>query len=261
MMVPSGMPAYGRFLNPVDAYRLADDQEAIWRWADVAARNNVTLDSETEWRDITANGTADAWPDGWQARWPNEGWIDPVLLASFVPALRAHTARPDEITIAVWDGWGFGASSAILYAASTDEAETTPELNTDRFERRRRATDPRLVAMDQFDHGAYKRAMRREVREFSEPRFDLPDRRYALGSTSLDELAQPDWPHRAGLGWAPDDAMGIMPQLIWPADETWCLSIEVDAPFTVVAGPLELVRGLLALPGIEGQAIGEPRYR
>ncbi|WP_426516114.1 hypothetical protein ACPPVQ_15935 [Diaminobutyricibacter sp. McL0618] len=254
------MPAYARILNPVDAYHLSDDHEAIWRWADVAARNNVRLDSASEWRDITANGTADAWPDGWQARWPDEGRIDPALLASFVPALRSHTARPDEITVAVWEGWGFGASSVALYTAFDDEAENAPEPIPDPIEQKRQATDPRLEAMDRFESGAYERAMRGEVREFGEPRFDLPARRYALGSTSLDELARPDWPHHAGLGWAPDDETGIMPQLIWPADETWCLSIEVDAPYTVVAGPRELVRELLALPGIEGQAIREPRY-
>ena len=260
MMVPSGMAAYARILNPVDAFRLDDDQEATWRWADVAARNNVTLDSASEWLDITLDDTANAWPDGWQVRWPDEGRIDPALLASFVPALRAHTTRPDDITLAVWEGWGFGASSVSVYVAFDGEKNPASEPVTDPREPRHQAIDPRLVAMAEFDGGAYKRARRGEVREFGEPRFDLPHRRYALGATNLDELARPDWPRRAGLGWAPDDETGIMPQLIWPADETWCLSIEVDAPYTVVAGPRELVRELLTLDGIEGHSIREPRY-
>lgn len=262
MMVPSGMPAYARVLHPVDAHNDADDREEVWSWADVAARNDVTLDSTTEWLDITRERTAEQWTDGWSIAEPHEGWIDPALLASFVPALRAHTGNADAITVAVWEGWGFGASSMGTYAIFSDDVDSDPELpHDDPIERTLRATDPRLVAMDDFEHGAFERAMRGQVQEFSEPRFDLPDRRYVLGSTSLDALARPDWPYGAGLGWVPGDIDGIMPQLIWPADEAWCLSIEVDAPYTVVAGPRELIREILALPGVEGQTMQEPHYR
>jgi len=258
MMVPSGMPAYARVLHPIDAYREADGREQAWRWADVASRNEVTLDSSSEWFDITRDGTAEEWRDGWRVSRPHEGWIDPALLASFVPALLAHTSAADEITVAVWEGWGFGVSSMGTYAVLSDGVESDPEPTPDPIEEKLRATEPRLVAMDEFEHGAFERAMRGQFQEFEEPRFDLPHRRYVLGSTSLDALAQPDWPYRAGLGWTAGDVNGIMPQLIWPADEAWCLSIEVDAPYTVVAGPRELIRDILALPEVEGQAIREP---
>jgi hypothetical protein len=81
-----------------------------------------------------------------------------------------------------------------------------------------------------------------------------------LGSTSLTTLADPEWVYTSGLGWAPGDVDGAMPQLIWSADEDWCLAIEVDAPYTVVGGSADLVRALLSTPGVEGHAIRDPDY-
>lgn len=263
MMVPSGMPAYARILHPVDAYRDADDSAQVWSWSDVAVRNGATVDDSSEWWDITGDGMAEEWSDGWAVSEPNHGAIAPALLSSFVPALAAHTERGDDITVAVWEGWGFaGPSEPSTYFSVAVDGDTADQ--SDPFlaigEERRKATDPRLIAMDEFEGGAYERAVRGEdVGEFPSPRFDLPDRRYALGSTTLVDLAKAEWPFRSGLGWVQGDLGGTMPQLIWPADETWCISIEVDAPYTVVAGPHELVRALLALPGVEGHAIREPR--
>src|SRR4051794_17470333 len=100
LMVPTGIEAYARFLNPVEAYRLDNDMRARWRWSDVAERNGRELDSTSEWLDIAAGAEEEQWPDGWHVSRPDEGSIEPALLAAFVPSLRAQTQRPDHIFLA-----------------------------------------------------------------------------------------------------------------------------------------------------------------
>ncbi|WP_348787721.1 hypothetical protein [Leifsonia sp. NPDC080035] len=269
-MVPTGMPAYGRILHP--AYESNDDgEERSVRWAELATRTGTTVDGDTQWWDISPDGgSGQTKSDGWWLNPPQDGWIDPALLRAFVPVLWSHTRTPEDITVGVWEGWGLTAVSTSLFfvgdAESDAGADVEVELDRLRSEaedhqrRRLEATSPRLLRMQEFDGTVWERAVAGDVSEFPYPRFDLPDRTYVLGATTLDDLASPDWPYRSGLGWLPGDRDGIMPQLIWPADRSWCLSIEVDAPWTVVAGAPELVAELLSLPGIEGHAIGDP-YR
>lgn len=261
MMVPSDMPAYARILHPVFAYRAADETIQMWRWEDVAARNSVVMDAASQWSDITAEGAKEEWPDGWSVGCPIDGQIDPDFLASIVPTLAAHTSRPDDITLGVWEGWGFGGAGTVLYRSTWDDDDASPEPAQDPIAAERAATDPRLIEMDEFGRSAFSRYQRTGVvPEFRLPLLELPDRRYVLGSTTLTDLADPEWVYASGLGWAPEGIGGTMPQLIWPADEAWCVSIEVDAPYTVVAGSVEFVRALLSASSVEGHAIREPDY-
>ncbi|RFA12848.1 hypothetical protein B7R22_14450 [Subtercola boreus] len=84
----------------------------------------------------------------------------------------------------------------------------------------------------------------------------LPGRDYVLRAGSLGELADPDWPWRAGIAWR-EPFEGPMPQLIWPADHAWLVASEIDWDSTIVAGPRTLVDALLTLPVIESLEVGE----
>lgn len=243
-MVPSGMPAYARILHPVTAWppmraiesvKLGGTPE-LWSWADVAAHYQKPWDSSSEWSDIVDQHSA----AGWEIHKPHDGWIDPLLLASLVPALRAHTSTPAAITLAVWEGWGFAPQRSFPTLG--------PPVGS-------QYTDATLLAMNEFDRTEIARAQGGDLSEFPLPRFVLPDRRYVLGDSSLSALEDPNWPHDAGLGWEPGDVDGVMPQLIWPADKSWCISVEVDAPYTIVAGARSLIAELLAMPDLESQVL------
>jgi hypothetical protein len=41
------------------------------------------------------------------------------------------------------------------------------------------------------------------------------------------------------------------PNLLWPADRSWCLATEIDFDSTLIGGPQELIDALLQCPGLE----------
>ncbi len=47
------------------------------------------------------------------------------------------------------------------------------------------------------------------------------------------------------------------PNLLWPADRSWCLASEIDSDSTLVAGPVELIDAVLAASDLEAWEVVE----
>lgn len=92
--------------------------------------------------------------------------------------------------------------------------------------------------------------------ELHGPRLEWPDREMVLVTTSIDELADPTWSERAGIG-VEQGMSDIGPQLLWPADRSWVLASEIDWDSTVVAGSRSLVEAVLADGRFEAFEVGE----
>src|SRR6476619_3990082 len=77
------------------------------------------------------------------------------------------------------------------------------------------------------------------------PRLRLHCRDYLLFTGSLSAAAS--------MGWhaAPEWVVPQSPNLFWPHDRSWCVATEIDLDSTLVAGTDELVRAVLAAPGLE----------
>jgi hypothetical protein len=60
----------------------------------------------------------------------------------------------------------------------------------------------------------------------------------------------------AGLGATNDDD-GVMPQLLWPADQSWVVASEIDWDSTIVAGSRGLIDAVLADPALEAFEVDE----
>lgn len=133
----TGFEAYARVLHPVPAHRedrTATDQwgdhpvleTTTWRWANVAARTGGTLDPTTRWSLVTGvDDESDvSFPDGWRIGPPDEGRLDPEVLAVLVGHLAAATSTPEDLVAAVWDGWGdLNGSSTMVVAWQSVEGE------------------------------------------------------------------------------------------------------------------------------------------
>ncbi|MBB5915961.1 hypothetical protein BJY24_004873 [Nocardia transvalensis] len=250
----TGFDAYARILHPVEATRRhatgTDEwgnpeivEEAMWPWAEVAARNGRVMHPLVQWRSLTDNEdeAAMSFDDGWEVGQTVEGWFHPRLLAALSVHLRAATTAPEEVTAGVWNGFGeLNSSSSALFVASTD---SDPQS----VERERARIEAELAA-----------SVAPEVRRAMEtgPFLRWPGRDFMLFDTSLSELAEPSWVHAAGLGWT-SDFPGVMPQLLWPADHAWVVASEIDFDSTIVAGPRTLIDAVLADDRFEAFPIAE----
>lgn len=178
--------------------------------------------------------------DGWEVNAPQEGFLDPEVLSILVESLAEPGQHTEDATIAIWDGWSELTGTASRYFRFEPDGRTTdfgaePESS---------------VSTEIKDH------MERVARQFLLPNravagvFELPHRTYVLMQGSLDELTDPTWPERAGIGWSRTTG-GVMPQLVWPADASWCIGTDIDFDFTIVGGTREAVDRVLGLPDVE----------
>jgi hypothetical protein len=77
------------------------------------------------------------------------------------------------------------------------------------------------------------------------PRLHLPHRDYLLFRGQLADLLHLGWTYPGGT----HDLQS--PNLMWPADRSWCVATEIDFDSTLVGGTEELVESLLATDGLE----------
>ncbi len=250
----TGFEAYARILHPVEAIRrdatITDEwgnpaivAEAMWPWAEVAARNGRVMHPLVQWRRLTddEDEAAMSFDDGWEVGQTVEGWFDPKLLAALGVHLRAATEAPEQVTAGVWNGFGeLNTPSDAVFVAATDG-------DPQDVERERARIDAELVA-----------SVAPEVRRAVEagPFLRWPGRDFLLFDTDLAELADPGWVYAAGLGWT-SDFPGVTPQLLWPADHAWVVASEIDFDSTIVAGSRALIDAVSADNSFEVFEIAE----
>jgi hypothetical protein len=253
---PAGFGAYARIFHPFHAGRATVDIEVEWTWAELARRTGRTMHPLAQAANLLGSDGATTVGD-WEVGFPEFGLLQPESLAALIDPLRAATSTPDDVTIGIWDGWGelntsggsvfgwFPADDPPEVAAAAQEA-----MEREFREQRVAAVDPDVAkAVNSGSLGEGHRLL-----------LQLPGRDYALLATTLDELADPDWPYSAGIGWRREytrfGAAGPMPQLIWPADQAWCVASEIDFDSTVVGGSRTLIDAVLS-SGLEALAVPE----
>ena len=253
-VVPHGFEAYARILHPISGMRFDLDEShqdqwgrppvidsAEWTWTQVAARTGRTIHPLVQSRNLFERDPEPAL-DGWRLDHARVGHLDPTRLSYLVDAFRLATTTPHDVTAAVWVGWGSFHDGAVAYLTFSDEVDSTTD-QTDRF----------ITAQ----HDSVSDAVRAAVRNSPNGTLDLPDREYLLFTTTLDELADPTWTQRAGIGGnALTGSPGESPQLLWPADHTWCLATEIDFDSTLVGGSRDLIDRVLATESLETFEVG-----
>ncbi|UOE42946.1 hypothetical protein [Agromyces larvae] len=253
VVVPRGFEAYARVFHPIGVQRPVgltwDDVRAggwpdSWErrsttWAAAAADAGLTWHPLFQWervRDTDPDrGSWNGVPvsQGWRVDSPEQGRLEPELLASITAVLARHTATPDSGCAAVWEGWGGLFGRGVVRLALVDSADD---------ERGRVvSTTPPAVLGSEVEDG---------------PRLSLPMREHVLFDAGVAEFADASWPTRAP--WiAEPELRGESPSLIWPDDLAWVLVSEIDFDSTVVGGTAACIADLLAVPGIEAAEIPE----
>lgn len=245
------------------------------RWADAAAAFGTELHGTAQWGAIVrARGTdwnPDAWqithsPDGWQFDAPFEGQLEAAALSTVAEIAANHTRTPDDLFIALWDGWGgivggmAHGPARVVMTLSSEEDRTDSAMDvgggTDlEFRAQSTGYERAPVGPPTWHPGILSD-------EISQgPRLSLLNRDYVLfrgGAADLSagwELTAPwrdRWPEELGF-----PARAESPSIVWPADREWIVVSEVDWDSTIVAGSSALQRALCTDPRIEALGLRE----
>ncbi|KGM15762.1 hypothetical protein N867_05840 [Actinotalea fermentans ATCC 43279 = JCM 9966 = DSM 3133] len=218
-LVPRGLAAYARVLH-----RASDGAGGLRRWADVAAAHGTVVHPLAQfWRLV--RWTGEPWAVQGQGDWGSmDGQLDAEQLPALLDVLAAHTdgGADAEVIAALWEGYGWiqggGAVSVLSAGPVTPTVEPPPP------------------------------AFGREV--MAAPRLELPGRAYLLFRGPMRGV-QPFFAAGQSGFW------GQTPNLLWPADRTWCVATEIDLDSTVVGGPRALVDAVLADPVLEAFEVHE----
>ncbi|WP_432489147.1 hypothetical protein [Kineococcus sp. SYSU DK018] len=229
--VPRGYAAYARVLHPVNPEPAAEPTT----WAGVCARTGRTAHALMQWESITtpAPGTVGL-PLSGEGRWDEvqveRGCLAPQALSPLLDVLAPFTADhdgPQACHHALWEGWGWLAGTNTLVVAFRDGPGPHPRT-------------PVWTELPEVVEDA-----------LNAPRLSLPGREYLLFAGPL---------HAAlGMGDRVTDDWFLpqSPNLLWPADRSWCLASEIDFDSTLIGGPAELIAAVLAAPGLEAWPVDE----
>lgn len=259
--VGTGFEAYARILHPIPSRRFDLDpshrdrhgirhilEETTWRWAEVARRNGRKMHPLVQWRRLTDDDTRTTFDDAWDLEQAREGFIEPGLLAQLAVYLADSTATPDDLTVGIWEGWGALHADGVVFTESgRPNAEAQAAYETEA--RARIALEVQHVLGQPRRRPS--RLFRRRTERPNPSLLGLPERRYVLFTTSVDELRDPTWPIAAGIGWS-ESRSGVMPQLVWPRDAAWCIATEIDFGFTLIGGTREAIDHILGSDTLEG---------
>jgi hypothetical protein len=172
-------------------------------------------------------------PGGWDLDAPAPGYLEPELLAVLMAVARGAASPAAPLTVGLWSGWDVAGADLVPF---TRAGASDRERRTARDEvgsAHAAAVDPEVALA--LAVGPY---------------LELPGRRYVLLDATADELTDPAWPLRAGIGWL-GGIPGPMPQLIWPRDRAWFVSSEIDFDSTIVGGTRAFIDAVLAEPALE----------
>lgn len=248
----AGFEAYARILHPVPATRVdlsvADEwgmhpvlEESRWPWSRVAQRQGLTMHPLVQWNRLADIHEGVEFADGWRVGQTCEGRLDLDLLAGLMERLERATSTPEDLVAGFWNGWGElrGQGWSVYTEGRGPRAWLARRLGQS-------AAGPPWVPV------------RPEVQDAAlhGPWLDWPDREMVLFATSTEELVDPTWAERAGIG-VQSGGSDLGPQLLWPDDHAWVVASEIDWDSTILAGSRALIAGVLADARFEAFEVDE----
>ncbi|WP_432483482.1 hypothetical protein [Kineococcus esterisolvens] len=228
--VPSGYATYARVLHPVDPRPAAEPTT----WAGVCERTGRTAHALMQWEAITTPAAGAELPTSREGRWGEvrveRGSLHPRVLEALLDVLAPFTGDrtgQQECYQALWEGWGWlTGASALVLAFSEGPGPHAPEPVP--------ATPPDVLE-----------------EALNAPRLPLPGRDHVLLTGPLHAALATG--HQVTDDWFSPQS----PNLLWPADRSWCLASEIDFDSTLIGGPAQLIDAILAAPAVEAWAVGE----
>jgi len=117
-IIPEGFEAYARLFHP--AIRIENGDEVVVRWSEVAEANGRKVHAEMQWPNISGvrGHSGESSPGMWDHE-PDVGSLPVQYVNRVTDLLSRHTATPDRVWFAVWEGFGAlrirPGGTAVLY--------------------------------------------------------------------------------------------------------------------------------------------------
>lgn len=249
--IPRGYDAYARVLHPSTISELRghlpdgglDVVERPIPWAEVAELRGTRFHPAAQWASLAGSADQIALGGDRYLNPPREGQLELPTFTALVRRLAAQAGRA-EVVLGFWNGWGElslqPGAFALLFPAGTSRRE--------REQAQREAEAARA---------ARRSSQLAEVARLG-PWLELPHREYVLLDADLVELTDEGWTTAAGLGSQDDPlpAADLTPNLLWPADHSWCVATEIDFDSTLVGGSRALIDAVLADPVLDAVEVG-----
>jgi len=204
---------YAAYARVLHPVEFDDGGEPV-TWDHVARVVGSHTGPDVPWHALIRSPASHWWTSElWPEGEPRRGNLHPTHLVRLCHALAAHTGAADDCFFALWDGWGHVKGGAARTELTTGGG---------------RPLEPLMTAQ-----------------ELESPRLHLPGRDYLLlrgPLSAVEELVRHD---------GPASRETQSPSLFWPADGAWCVTTEIDADSTLVAGSEEAVESVLTQSGVE----------
>jgi hypothetical protein len=210
-VVPTGFAAYARILHP------AFTREREVRWAEVAIWSGKVIHPEVQFHALVPSLPLDAIGTEPFNFPPRNGVLPESQVRALGELLSRHTRTPARCWFCLWDGYGYFTEGAVTFVRAYRDSPAG------RWARWR----------DENVRVSFRRARPRAL-----PGSRVtpnPQRSYLLFTGSVNQAA----------GWRDG------PNIWWPDDQAWCVSSEIDLPYTYVGGSRELIDKVLQSPGLE----------
>lgn len=292
-VVPRGFEAYARVFHPATRSRpvgrdwpagsydtnrreweaFAADQVEIETvpatWADAAAAFGTRMHPLAQWGAIV-RARSDEWnpsdwqqvtsPDGWQFDSPSEGQLDPASVSALVRELQGGAT--DTIGfVGIWEGYGgllghmgIAPSRAFLSFGEQEPQDAEAQRHRDVVERMQSDPFNNPYRKETWQPGILPDAVS------AHPRLELPGRDYVLFGGDLGVFTDDAWQLHVPWRDREAEAHGFAPSaqnpnLLWPADRTWCTVSEIDWDSTIVCGPRAVIDRVLRSDALESAEI------
>jgi hypothetical protein len=220
LVVPSGFDAYARICHSA-----RDIDGRLVDWAEVAKATGLTAHPLMQWHALVGSSDPDNFKGSlWDGEVPSRGNLPCQLVEGLCGVLKNHTKASVQCFFGLWIGWAWIEQGTVL---------TKMEHESNHFAATTELVPPAFSA-DEIDRARLK----------------LPGRDYVLLAGPLSaatEIYAPAVPLCLGFQ---------SPNIFWPPDHSWFVASEIDFDSTLVGGSADLIRAILAAPGLDAWPVG-----
>lgn len=222
LAVPSDFAAYARICHSA-----WDRRGKMIKWSEVAQVTGRKAHRLMQWHAIVGSSDSDKFKGSlWDGEAPDRGNLALPQLEELCEILGRHTTDANQCFLGLWVGWGWIGGGSVITSwrreADHTRVKGSPELV------------PPAFSTEELHRACLK----------------LPDRDYVLLAGPLSGAARILEPGMSKI------VKSQSPNLFWPEDRTWFVASEIDFDSTLVGGSADLIKAILAAPGLDAWPIG-----